>query len=63
MFPAALEFRRWLFAKTTEYANERQCWTPAGDRPLAEVPQLKQLLQENDRNQVWKGLGRYGLGI
>mmetsp|Transcript_40073 Transcript_40073/g.67199 ORF Transcript_40073/g.67199 Transcript_40073/m.67199 type:complete len:482 (+) Transcript_40073:132-1577(+) len=48
---AALEFRRWLFAKTTEYANERQCWTPAGDRPLAEVPQLKQLLQENDRNQ------------
>jgi len=48
---AALEFRRWIFAKTTEYAHQRQCWTPAGDRPLAEVPQLKALLQENERSQ------------
>jgi len=46
---AALEFGRYLFAKTKAYAESKQCWAPGGMRPpLAMLPQLSNLFSEAD---------------
>jgi len=45
---AALEFRRGLFELTQKYAENKQCWAPAGEPVLSEIPQLKAIFKENE---------------
>eukprot|EP00285_Hemiselmis_virescens_P015016 CAMPEP_0173377968 /NCGR_PEP_ID=MMETSP1356-20130122/1210_1 /TAXON_ID=77927 ORGANISM="Hemiselmis virescens, Strain PCC157" /NCGR_SAMPLE_ID=MMETSP1356 /ASSEMBLY_ACC=CAM_ASM_000847 /LENGTH=503 /DNA_ID=CAMNT_0014330893 /DNA_START=67 /DNA_END=1578 /DNA_ORIENTATION=- len=46
---AALMFRKKLFETTKAYASSKQCWTPKGNQPLINVPQIKDIFAQNDR--------------
>lgn len=49
---AALEFRRTLFNNTLTYAKQKRCWIPNGYRLLSDVPQIKNIFEENKKNQI-----------
>jgi len=44
---AALEFTKALFHTAEEYTNEKECWSPAGQITLSQVPQLRALYKES----------------
>lgn len=45
---AALEFAKSLLVNTKAFADNKQCWTPKGSRPLSAVPQIRAMLREGE---------------
>ena len=46
---AALQFSRNIFRQTLDYADNKRCWAPKGQRPtLSQIPQLKAIFKEGE---------------
>jgi len=46
---AALEFARKLYTNTKAYSDNKKCWSPKGSPPLTDIPHLKALYAEADK--------------
>ena len=49
---AALEFRRAVFKQTKRFCDNKDCWSPGGNRPLSSIPQLARVFERNDANMA-----------
>lgn len=45
---AALTFGKRLFAMTKEHSDKKLCWSPSGNVPLSNIPQLKAIFKRGD---------------
>jgi acyl-CoA oxidase len=45
---AALAYRRKLYEMTRAYSDQKQCWSPAGNPVLSDIPQLRAIYAEAD---------------